>query len=145
MTSEDWPRVEELFHAASQLGAAERDAFLARECAGDTALRREVESLLAALDRSGDFIETPAIAVAAKNFAEGQVASTVGRKIGGYEIVSLVGAGGMGEVYLARDAKLGRKVALKILPAHFEGDDELVRRFELEARAVCNFLEGRRG
>ncbi|MDQ3258612.1 MAG: serine/threonine-protein kinase, partial [Acidobacteriota bacterium] len=134
MTPERWRRVDELFHSALKREGAERAAFLAE--AGDEALRREVESLLAFESRAERFIESPALEVAAEMLAEEQTSAMVGRSITHYRILSLLGAGGMGEVYLAEDTKLGRKVALKLLPAFFTKDKERLRRFEQEARAA---------
>ena len=101
----------------------------------DESLRKEVESLLASHEKDGSFIDSPAYEAAA-----GMLASdpelTVGQKIGHYEILSTLGKGGMGEVYLAQDTKLSRKVALKVLPGAFTQDQERLRRFEQEARAT---------
>ncbi|HEX6622609.1 MAG TPA: hypothetical protein VF064_02770, partial [Pyrinomonadaceae bacterium] len=145
MRAERWKRVDELLDAAMGLAPAERAALLDEACTGDAELRREVESLLEAHDRAGDFIEAGALEAAAQNLAaeeaaeeeeraRASAATSVGRRFGHYRILSLLGAGGMGEVYLARDTRLGRPVALKLLPARFTDDEERVRRFEREAR-----------
>ncbi|MGH9901369.1 MAG: serine/threonine-protein kinase, partial [Pyrinomonadaceae bacterium] len=149
MTPERWRRIEELFHATLERKTGGRAAFLASACAGDTELRREVEALLAALEEAGDFIEEAPLAgavssVAGESAAAGARAgaaraSLAGRRIGHYEIQSWLGAGGMGEVYLARDLRLERRVAVKILPARFAADvAPEVRRFEREARAASS-------
>ena len=136
--SERWQQVERLYHAALERGAERRAAFLAEACAGDEGLRREVESLLAYEEQAEAFIESPALEVAAKMMAEEQGATVAaGQTINQYKIISPLGAGGMGEVYLAEDTRLGRRVALKFLPALFTQDKGHLRRFEQEARAVA--------
>ncbi|HEV7892035.1 MAG TPA: serine/threonine-protein kinase [Pyrinomonadaceae bacterium] len=138
MKAERWRQVERLYHAALERGAARRAAFLAEACAGDDGLRGEVESLLSYEDRAEEFIESPALEVAARMMAGGRGATLVaGQMINQYVVAGPLGAGGMGEVYLAEDTRLGRKVALKFLPAHLTQDDEHLRRFEREARAVA--------
>src|SRR5919205_2672847 len=136
MTPERWQRIKELFRAALEREAGERAAFLDAECAGDAEVRAEVESLVVAHEREGEFIDAPAARMAAGMLAEGQGELGAGRRVGSYEIVSTLGEGGMGKVYLARDTRLGRNVALKLLPASFTGDGDRVRRFEQEARAA---------
>jgi serine/threonine protein kinase/Tfp pilus assembly protein PilF len=136
--AERWQQVEHLYHAALERGAEERAAFLAEACTGDESLRRDVESLLAYEDQAENFIESPALDVAAKMMAEEQGARVVaGQTIKHYQIISPLGAGGMGEVYLAEDTRLERRVALKFLPALFTQDKRHLRRFEQEARAVA--------
>ncbi len=137
MTSERWGQIERLYHAALELVAEERDAFLDRACAGDGDLRREVVSLLASYDQAGGFMESPPADVVAGMLAGKRLRSMTGRTLGHYKIQSLLGAGGMGEVYRARDTRLGRDVAVKILPEHLAGDDDALRRFEREAKAVA--------
>jgi eukaryotic-like serine/threonine-protein kinase len=138
VNAERWQQVERLYHVARESGAEERAAFLAEACAGDEELRHEVESLLAYEDQADDFIESPALEDAAKIMAEEQGATLVaGQTINHYKIISPLGAGGMGEVYLAEDTRLERRVALKFLPAHFTQDKRYLRRFEQEARAVA--------
>jgi Tol biopolymer transport system component/serine/threonine protein kinase len=151
MQAERWKQIDEVFDAALERDAAGRASFLDEACAADADLRREVESLLAAYDRAATFIEAPALELAARGLAaDGSRAAsssaaspaaspagaTVGRVLGPYRVLSLIGAGGMGEVYLARDTRLGRQVALKILPAVFTRDPQRVSRFEREARAA---------
>lgn len=139
MKTERWQEVERLYHSTLEKHPKDRADFLAQSCAGDEALRREVESLLAYEDRAKDFIESPALEVAAKAMSEDHSTSTVavGDTIKQYRIVSKVGAGGMGEVYLAEDTRLRRKVALKFLPFMVTKDTAQLHRFEKEARAVA--------
>ncbi len=136
MTPERWKEIERVYHAALKQDVSLRSAFLDHACAGDEALRKEVESLLPYDTRAEKFIESPALEVAAKAMAEDQSSSLAGRTFGHYKILSLLGAGGMGEVYLAEDPRLGRRVALKLLPNQFTQDQERVRRLEQEARAA---------
>ncbi|HZI63384.1 MAG TPA: protein kinase, partial [Thermoanaerobaculia bacterium] len=141
MTPERWRRVQELFAAAVERRGAERDAYLETACADDESMRREVESLLAAHAQAGDFIDTPAFRFSADLAAEPAPASAPaaagpGRRLGPYEVIALLGAGGMGEVYRARDPRLGREVAIKILFREAVEDQTHLRRFEHEARAV---------
>jgi eukaryotic-like serine/threonine-protein kinase len=121
-------QVDEVLQSAIELAPDERAAFLSAACAGDAALRREVEALLRLDAEAADFIETPLVARTAPLAA--------GQRVGHYVIEERVGAGGMGEVWRARDRKLGRVVALKTLPAEFTADAERVRRFEQEARTA---------
>jgi eukaryotic-like serine/threonine-protein kinase len=136
MTAERWEQVKQIYDSALKREASERAAYLDQACAGDEALRREVESLLVYEHRAEDFIKTPALQVAARVLAQEPSASLIRRQLGHYQVLSRLGAGGMGEVYLAEDSRLGRKVALKLLPAEFTQDAERVRRFEREARAA---------
>jgi serine/threonine protein kinase len=136
LSPERWEQIEKLYHTALEKEPGLRSAFLDEACAGDDSLRREVESLLAYAHRAENFIESPAIEMAATMLAEEQAGAAIGMKAGPFEILSLLGAGGMGEVYLAEDTRLGRKVALKLLPKELTQDLERVRRFEQEARAV---------
>ena len=137
MTPERWRQIDELFHEVLERGPGQRAAFLAQACVGDELLRSEVESLIASHKRSESFIEMTAGDVAAELFAVGQ-AKLVGQTIGPYKIVGLLGAGGMGEVYLAQDLRLDRKIALKLLPSYFTKDAGRLRRFEQEARSASS-------
>jgi eukaryotic-like serine/threonine-protein kinase len=136
MKPERWQQVENLFLSVLERQPAERTAFLDQACREDEELRREVETLLAYEEQARSFIESPAIDLAARALADDQNRITVGRSIGPYKILLLLGRGGMAEVYLARDTRLGRKVALKLLPVTFTRDEERVRRFRQEARAA---------
>jgi len=131
--SSSWSKVEELFHAALGRAPAEREAFLREACGDDEELRREVESLLAEESEAERLMEQPAVSAATQ-----RLAVVRGTRLGPYEIGDLLGAGGMGEVYRATDTRLGREVAVKVLPADFASDKERLRRFEREARAVAS-------
>jgi eukaryotic-like serine/threonine-protein kinase len=139
MNAKRFKQIDGLFEAVLDLPEAERRAFLSERTSGDEDLRLEVLSLLEA-NSFDDFLDESAFGVAAKNLANEQAAASnayfLGRKISTYSIEKQIGAGGMGEVYLAKDEKLRRRVALKILPAEYTSDDERVKRFQLEARAI---------
>jgi eukaryotic-like serine/threonine-protein kinase len=136
MSSEQYQRVGELYHAALELVPEARADFLAKECAGEDELRREVESLLQARAEADGFVAGRVAGVVAEMAAERQNPALIGRSLSHYQVLSLLGAGGMGEVYLAEDTRLGRKVALKLLPRAFTRDPERLRRFKQEARSV---------
>ena len=102
----------------------------------DPALRTEVEALLASAEQDGSFIDSPAYAAAATMLSDQGYELKRGAIVGAYEIDSFISRGGMGEVYLAHDRRLGRKVALKILPASFTKNQERLRRYEQEARSA---------
>src|SRR5205823_5062936 len=131
-----WARITEIYHATIARPPEERVSFVGQECHGDETLRRQVEAMVKSHERSGDFIETPAFAIAPELLIEVRTVDLIGQSIGHYQIESLLGAGGMGEVYLARDDRLGRKVALKLLPEHLTADETQLSRFKAEARSA---------
>jgi Tol biopolymer transport system component len=130
-------RIEDLCHAALDLPVHERSAFVAAASAGDEALRHDVERLLAYAHTADQFLATPLSAVAAQILSEENSPSLVGRQVGSHQFVSLLGVGGMGQVYRARDTKLGRDVAIKVLPDPFLAIPGRVARFEREARVLA--------
>jgi serine/threonine-protein kinase len=136
MKLERWQKIEELYHEACARKPEERPAFLDAACQGDKALRGELESLLALASRAENFIEAPALEVAASLLAEPSTALAAGQSLAHYKLLAFIGAGGMGEVYAALDTRLGRKIALKLLPKQFTQDGDRLRRFEQEARAA---------
>jgi eukaryotic-like serine/threonine-protein kinase len=137
MQAERWALIERICQAALDRPPAARTAYLAEACAGDEALRREVDSLLGFEARAQTFIEAPPGDLAAGLMAQQSTPNPPLRRwVRHYEILSLLGAGGMGEVYLARDTRLKRKTALKLLPAAYTQNEERVRRFEREALAA---------
>ncbi len=135
MEADRWKAVERLYHQAAERPHGEQAAFLESACAGDEDLRRDVESLLAA-DGDG-FLEEPALDLAARDLAKDGT-SFVGRRLGGYEVLALLGAGGMGEVYRAQDTTLGREVALKLLPRELSSDPDRLSRLAREARLLAS-------
>src|SRR5437667_2386994 len=138
MKAERWKYVNDLFQSAVERAPAERAAFLDEACRGDESLRREVGSLLTSHERSENFIELPAFEVAPELVTSERTNTLVGKLIGHYRIESLVGVGGMGEVYLARDERLGRKAALKLLPDSLTTDETQLSRFKNEARTASS-------
>ncbi|MDX2043757.1 MAG: protein kinase [Acidobacteriota bacterium] len=137
MKADRWQQIDRLLDEALALSPDEREAFLARVSDSDQELRREVASLLRAHDRAeGKFLDAPALELAARGLAAGGEQSLIGKWLGPYQILSVLGVGGMGEVYLARDERLRRQLALKILPPQFVEDSARVERFTREARAV---------
>lgn len=123
-------RIEAVVEGALARGDAERAAFLDAACAGDVDLRRDVESLLGGQGQASNLLESPPWHPTAGALAPGT-------RLGPYEIDSAIGAGGMGEVYKARDTRLGRTVAIKVLPPDLARDPERRRRFEHEPRAAA--------
>src|SRR5438876_1171272 len=122
-----WQQINKLFESALERDPGEWAAFLEQACAEDEELRRELESLLAAHQKLGDFLVSPALEVVAKMGADSKDNSLIGRSLGPYKILSLLGAGGMGEVYRAHDSRLERGVAVKVLPEHLsENPDALL-------------------
>jgi eukaryotic-like serine/threonine-protein kinase len=136
MTPERWQQIKEIFDSAIKYRAEERRFFLEQACTGDPSLRYEVESLIASHEKSGSFIDDPAYAAAAVSLTTDKAELKPGQILGSYEVLSFISRGGMGEVYLAQDKRLSRRVALKLLPASFTKDDDRLRRFEQEARSA---------
>lgn len=138
MTPDRWNKIDHIFDVAMELPTERRASYLDEICAGDKELRAEVESLLIAHEKSGTFIETtPAKGVAAAFSQQFSPEALIGRTLGHYRIEALLGAGGMGEVYRARDLKLDRNVAVKVLPQHLSSNPEALARFEREAKAIA--------
>src|SRR5262245_1658855 len=140
MDADFWKQVDALLDAAMDLPEGEREQFVLRVSAADPQLRREVLSLIKAQSEAGQFMERPAIRVAAQALAHDAnltvLESLIGKTLGDYRIESQLGSGGMGEVYQAHDLNLNRKAALKILPRHFVADVERADRFKREAWAL---------
>jgi serine/threonine protein kinase/tetratricopeptide (TPR) repeat protein len=136
-SAQRWQQIESLFHECLALPEESRSRFLEDQCGSDLALRKEIEALLASADEPMDFLEQPVIH-AARDLTSASAANLLssGTHLGRYEIVSFIGSGGMGQVYLARDTQLNRKVAVKILAPALALDERGLRRFEKEARAA---------
>src|SRR2546427_3045751 len=123
MKPERWQQIKVLLQSALEREPNQRSAFLAEACANDESLRKDVDSFLISHEQAGDFIESAAFEVMADSLTQPE-RSLLGQSFGPYQIVDQLGAGGMGEVYLAEDTRLSRKVALKVLPAYFTTDGE---------------------
>src|SRR5215470_6497061 len=136
MTPERYRQIGSIYHTALELDPSARPAWLAEACAGDDALRQEVELLLASNEGAGDFISGSALETIAGELARDEETRLTGKSFAHYRVLSLLGAGGMAEVYLAEDVVLPRKVALKLLPAAFTREADRARRFENEAHTV---------
>src|SRR5262245_25002187 len=135
MPSDRWHRLEQLYHSARERAPGERAAFLDDACAVDTTLRRDLESMLA--QEGGSFLEAPALKAAAHLMSASQTAAFTSRTLGFYQIQGCIGAGGMGEVSCAHDTRLGRDVAIKVLPRSFSDDADRRARFEREAHVLA--------
>jgi serine/threonine protein kinase len=136
MDPERWRRIERIYYEALERGADGQAAFIDEACGADEELRHEVTTLISAHERAGGFIAMPAMELEARAIATSNIPAPGATTIGHYELLSLLGQGGMGEVYLARDTRLKRNVALKLLPAAYTLDADRVRRFEQEALAA---------
>ena len=138
MNNERWKLFESIYHEALERDPSSRAAFLDEACAGDSELRRELTALLAYDDKAAKFMEGSALEVAARSLTDDQPPeeTTKPSQIGVYQVLNSLGSGGMGEVYLAIDPRLRRKVAIKLLPKALSDDQERLARFEQEARAL---------
>ncbi|HJQ25886.1 MAG TPA: protein kinase [Blastocatellia bacterium] len=133
-TADRWQQIEAIYYAALDMPAEARPAFLQQACADDTELRSEVDSLLSSHDQANNFLDSPALEVAAREVAEGQRTTIINATLPHYRIISALGAGGMGRVYLAEDTRLRRKVALKLLDIGLTTNPQLRARFVREAQ-----------
>jgi serine/threonine-protein kinase len=138
MKLQRWQQIERLYRDALGRPEGERTAFLRQACAGNEDLRREVESLLAQGSGTESFPETPAVEMAAFAMAQEQGLSLEGRQLGSYHVISKIGVGAMGEVYRAKDTKLRREVALKVLPPALARDPERLARSRREAQLLAS-------
>ena len=136
MAYENWQKVREVFDATLRQEPEDRQTYLNEACGDDQDLLAEVESLFSSFDKSGDFMETPAAAQVADIIDSDTQRLETGTRFGHYEIISQIGIGGMGEVYLAKDQKLDRRVAIKILNEKFSQDEANLKRFVREAKAA---------
>src|SRR5262245_676350 len=137
MKADRWQQINDIFQSATERAPEERVSFLDEACGGDEGLYREVKSLIAHYERTENFIESPAFELAPELLTnDDRPGALVGESIGHYRIESLIGVGGMGEVYLARDELLGRKIALKFLPESLTANDAQLSRLEHEARTA---------
>jgi serine/threonine protein kinase/tetratricopeptide (TPR) repeat protein len=135
---ERYRQIDELFHSALDVAPADRPAFVRSVCNGDESLRQEVEALLASAKEEWRLMDEPVPEIANLFFPVPPQELTVGERLGHYNILSLLGTGGMGQVYLAEDSRLGRKIALKLLPRDFTKNELRLRRFQHEARAASS-------
>lgn len=136
ITQDRWQRIKEIFHSARDRTPAERLDFVNEVCGDDESMREEVETLLAADAGNDDFLSAPAYEFAAGILASEASEFSAGQRVGRYTILCALGAGGMGQIYLAQDTVLGRKIALKLISPEFATDPGRVHRFEQEARAA---------
>jgi eukaryotic-like serine/threonine-protein kinase len=137
MEPERWRHIDKLLGEALELEVSQRAAFLDQACADDEVLRRKIDALLAAHEQAESFIEAPAFGEAAQALAD-EARSMVGRQLGHYQVSALLGAGGMGAVWKAKDTRLGRYVAIKTLPIELDQHSDRLARFEREARLLAS-------
>ncbi len=135
-SSDRWRRLEALFYEALELKPDERSEFLEEQCDGDEELRKEIEGLLNSAGKPMDFLQKPVLEAAQQMMETRGGTIAPGTRLAHYEIISLLGVGGMGEVYVAEDTRLRRKVALKMLMPELTRDERDLRRFEHEAHAA---------
>ena len=136
---ERYQQIEKIFHSTVELPDNEREAYLATACIGDESLLAEVKHLIASYKQAGSFMETFALDVAVRQSEEKQLENPVAQFLNQYQILEPLGRGGMGDVYRARDTRLGREVAIKILPSSSANNSMLLHRFQQEARAASAF------
>ena len=136
--NERWTTVDRLFEAALDRAPDDRAAFLREACPDDEALRQEVEALLTHATSAGDFLERPALELLGSVLVEGDSPSLLGRQLGPHRILSLLAIGGMGEVYRARDTRLDRDVAIKVLPEQLALDPDRLARLKREAQVLAS-------
>src|SRR5687768_10577495 len=136
MAEKNWQKVREIFDSALRHKPEERRRFVNEVCGNDKNLFAEVESLLSSHDSAESFMETPAVAEVARMIEIETKKLEAGKRFGHYEIIEQIGEGGMGEVYLAKDTRLERKAAIKILPGNVAQDEERMRRFVREAKTA---------
>src|SRR5215471_13990518 len=130
--AESQKRIQALLESALRLNPAERASFLDRACGDDPSVRREIDSRLATYDAAGyNTASTPENDSRSREYT-----ALIGGTVAQYKVLAFLGRGGMGEVYLAQHARLGRKVALKLLPVSLKHDEDRLRRFEREARSA---------
>ena len=131
-----WQKIETVFNATLALPEADRQSFLDTMCEDDPQLRQEIDSLITEVDQPDEFLSQTALTLGANVLAHEQAESLTGTTLGVYNVLKLLGRGGMGDVFLAEDPRLERLVALKLLPVSLTRDDDRARRFQQEARAA---------
>jgi serine/threonine protein kinase len=136
MNAERWQKVKSLFDVALEIPSAKREKFLDKACAGDVDLRREVENLLSSFENPTSFMEQPAAKEVASLIIERNSELESGQILSHYRILSKIGEGGMGDVYLAKDTRLNRQVAIKLLSVKLNKNENHLQRFVQEARAA---------
>src|SRR6266498_4292752 len=136
MPDSHWENLQQIFHAAIALAPHERADYLNEACSGDLSLRQAVESLLKSHEETDNFVDTPAFQAAAEMLVD-RLEFRPGDIVAHYKLLSLLGEGGMGKVYLALDTKLDRKVGLKFLPAELAANQDHMRRFTQEAKSAA--------